>query len=256
MQPTAERDDLPTSASPFAVRLCGVRKRFPGTEPGAPDVLAGVDLDVRAGEFLSIVGPSGCGKSTLLAILAGLEPPTGGTLEVDREHLAVVFQRPLLLPWRDALDNATFALECRGRRARDVRSDARQLLVRMGLGEALNLLPHELSVGMRQRVDLARALLVKPRLLLLDEPFASLDPGTRASMHHELLDAWREGGFTAVLVSHDLEEVVSLSDRIVFLTDRPARVEAVVEVDLPRPRAADVGGRITLLRRVEELRSR
>lgn len=166
-----------------------------------------------------------------------------------------MFQRPLLLPWRDALGNATFALECRGHRARDVRDPARRLLERMGLGEALGLLPHELSVGMRQRVDLARALLVKPRLLLLDEPFASLDPNTRTSMHHELLDAWREGGFTAVLVSHDLEEVVTLSDRIVFLSDKPARVESVVEVDLSRPRAADVAGRLALLRRVEELRA-
>jgi len=251
--PESISDGAAAAAPPVALRIRGLRKRFPTAPPDTPDVLGGIDLDVRAGEFLSVVGASGCGKSTLLSILAGLEEPSGGHAELDREHLAFVFQRPLLLPWRNVLDNVTFSLECHGRRRRDVRDEARQLLRRMGLGDVLRFKPHELSVGMRQRVDLARALLVKPRVLLMDEPFAALDRVTQLAMHDELLQRWQEAGFTVVLVSHDLEEVVALSDRVVFLSEKPAQVDAVVEVGLPRPRGKGVEGKIALVRRVEEL---
>jgi NitT/TauT family transport system ATP-binding protein len=239
---------------PFAVRVRGLRKRFPRSPAGSPDVLGGVDLDVAAGEFVSLVGPSGCGKTTLLSVLAGLEAPSGGTVEIDRDGVACVFQRPLLLPWRSVLDNVTFGLECRGRRARDVRGAAAELLDRMGLGDVLALRPHELSRGMRQRVDLARALLVRPRVLLMDEPFASLDGDTRGAMHDELLAAWRAVGCAVVFVSHDLDEVVTLSDRIVFLSKGPAVVQECVRVDLPRPRSAEDRARLGLAGRRSALR--
>lgn len=245
-----------SAAAPLALRVRGLRKRFGSAPPDSPDVLGGIDLDVRPGEFLAVVGASGCGKSTLLSILADIEEATAGTVDVDRDHLAFVFQRPLLLPWRNVIDNVTFSLECHGRRKRDVRDDARRLLERMGLGDVLTFKPHELSVGMRQRVDLARALLVRPKLLLMDEPFSALDRETQLAMHDELLQRWQEAGFTVVLVSHDLEEVVALSDRVVFLSDKPARVEEIVEVGLPRPRGKGVEGKIALLKRVEELLAR
>jgi len=216
-------------------------------------VLDGLDLDVRRGEFLSIVGPSACGKTTLLHILAGLEPATAGSVQVDAERLAVVFQRPLLFPWRNVLHNVTFSLECRGHRRDEVAPAALALLQRMRLNEAAQHRPSELSQGMRQRVDLARALLVEPTVLLMDEPFASLDAATRVEMHAVLLDVWREFGFTVVFVSHDLEEVVLLSDRVVFLSEKPTRVTKVVEIDLPRPRGATPEARAEVYRLAREL---
>ena len=244
-----------TPANGSAVRVRGLRKRFGTHRSQGPAVLDGIDLDVTEGEFVSVIGPSGCGKSTLLSILAGLESANAGAIEVDRERLAFVFQRPLLLPWRTVLGNATFALECSGRRGRDVRDEARRLLERAGLGDVVGYKPHELSVGMRQRVDLVRALLVNPTLLLMDEPFASLDKESRESLHVELEHASQETGVTVLLVSHDLEEVATLSDRIVVLSDKPTRVRCVVEVGLPRPRATDMEGRLAQLRRPEQIES-
>lgn len=241
------------SAPPGTLEVRGLVKSFraPGRAP-AP-VLDGLDLQVRRGEFVSIVGPSACGKTTLLHILAGLEAPTAGTVQVDRERLAVVFQRPLLFPWRSVLANVTFSQECRGRRRADVTPAALALLERLRLGGAAGLRPFELSQGMRQRVDLARALLVEPTVLLMDEPFASLDAATRAEMHAVLLDVWREFGFTVVFVSHDLEEVVLLSDRVVFLSEKPTRVTKVVEIGLPRPRGATPEARAEVYRLAREL---
>ena len=234
------------------MRLHGLSKRFPDAAGGELNVLDGIDLEVREGEFLSIIGPSGCGKSTLLHILCGLDEATEGRVEVDRDRLAYVFQRPLLLPWRDVLDNVTFGMECRGLRRKDLRDDAREVLRKMGLADYAHFKPHDLSRGMCQRVDLARALLLRPKLLLMDEPFASLDVETRTAMHRELLLRWEEEGFTVVFVSHALEEVVFLSDRVVFLSDKPSRISQVVEIDLPRPRAVDAEGKVALVRLVDQ----
>ncbi len=250
---TSKDAGVATGDRAAAIRIQGLAKRYPGQGDAPLAVLDGIDLDVRPGEFLSIIGPSGCGKSTLLSILSGLEAPSEGEVDCGSDRLAQVFQRPLLLPWRDVLDNVTFSLECRGEKARDLRADATALLTTMGLQDFLHFKPHELSVGMRQRVDLARALLLRPRVLLMDEPFASLDARTHAAMQAELLLSWQEQGFTVVFVSHDLEELVFLSDRIVFLSEKPTRVARIVEVDLPRPRAADAEGRVAVLRLAEEL---
>jgi NitT/TauT family transport system ATP-binding protein len=244
----------PPSADAVVLRGRGIRKGFPMRRGGALPVLDGIDLDVRAGEFLSVIGPSGCGKTTLLRILAGLETADGGRVAVEPDAASMVFQRPVLLPWRSVLRNVTFGLECRGLRAREVRDEAMDLLRRMGLADFARFLPHELSRGMAQRVDLARALLGRPRLLLMDEPFASLDIDQREAMHRELLLRWREQGLTVIFVSHSLDEVVRLSDRVVFLSDRPARVVHEEPIDLLRPRGVGAEGRVAIVRRAEELR--
>ena len=241
-----------SSRPPIAMRLRRLCKRFPDAAGGELTVLDGLELDVREGEFLSIIGPSGCGKSTLLQILCGLDKPSAGTVEIDEQRLAFVFQRPLLLPWRDVLDNVTFAMECRGHRRADVRDDAREVLQKMGLSEYLHFKPHDLSRGMSQRVDLARALLLRPKILLMDEPFASLDVETRSAMHRELLLRWKEHRFTVVFVSHALEEVVFLSDRVVFLSGKPTQINKIVDIELPRPRAVDAEGKVALVRLVDQ----
>ena len=234
------------------LKLEGLCKEFgDGPQGRALEVLDDLNLDVRQGEFLSIIGPSGCGKTTLLQILDGLEEPSGGRVKGGHESMAFVFQRPLLLPWRSVLGNALFSMECQGRSAADARGDAEEMLERVGLGEFLDYLPHQLSEGMKQRVNLARALLVKPRILLMDEPFASLDVDTRATMHRELLDLWREQELTVVFVTHNLEEVVFLSDRVVFLSDKPSRIHQVVEIDLPRPRGVGADAKVDLVRLTE-----
>lgn len=238
--------------STAGISIQGLTKRFVDADGRELKVLDGIDLTIRDGEFLSIIGPSGCGKSTFLNILCGLEEVTSGQVGIDRNNLAHVFQRPLLLPWRTVLGNVTFSMECRGVPSRRSRDEAVRILEMMGLGDYLRFKPHELSLGMRQRVDLARALLVKPRTLLMDEPFASLDVDTHGAMQQELLLRWKEQGFTVVFVSHDLDEVVLLSDRVVFLSEKPARINKVVEIDLPRPRAVDTEGKVALVRQAGE----
>ncbi|MAE69757.1 MAG: hypothetical protein CME06_04725 [Gemmatimonadetes bacterium] len=234
------------------LKLDRLRKEFVEGRDGRGDrrleVLDDLSFEVRQGEFLSVIGPSGCGKTTLLQILGGLDEPSAGSVRGSRESMAFVFQRPLLLPWRNVLGNALFSMECQGRCAADARGEAEEMLRKVGLGQFLDYLPHQLSEGMKQRVNLARALLVKPRILLMDEPFASLDVDTRASMHHELLKLWREQELTVVFVSHNLEEVVFLSDRVVFLSDKPSRIRQVVEIDLPRPRGVGADAKVALVR--------
>jgi NitT/TauT family transport system ATP-binding protein len=232
----------------------GLRKVFgsPGTGEDFV-VLDGVDLDVYEGELLSIIGPSGCGKTTLLHIVNGLEEATSGTVQVERESMATVFQRPLLLPWRTVLQNACFAMECRGHRAASVRHEAVEILERVGLGDFTDFYPHEISRGMRQRVDLARALLVKPRVLLMDEPYASLDVDTRRAMQDDLLALREEYRLTVLFVSHQLDEVVTLADRVVFLSAKPTRVRHETRIDLPRPRNRGLEGKIAFVKQVEAL---
>ena len=238
--------------SPAAMQIRGLCKRFPEAAGGELTVLDHIDLEVRHGEFLSFIGPSGCGKSTLLKILGGLDQPSSGAVEADEDRLAFVFQRPLLLPWRTVLENVTFSLECRGKSSKVLRREAEEVLQKMGLSDYLRYKPHDLSRGMCQRVDLARALLVRPKILLMDEPFASLDVDTRAAMHCELLLRWKEQGFTVLFVSHALDEVVFLSDRVVFLSDKPCSISEIVDIPLPRPRAMDAESKVALVRLVEQ----
>jgi NitT/TauT family transport system ATP-binding protein len=221
------------------VRIEGVEKRYPGTERKA---LAGVSLEVPPGSFFSILGPSGCGKTTLLRIINGLITPEEGTVTVmggrpePGPDLAMVFQSARLLPWRTVSGNIEFALAMRGHHKAERRQRALALLGAVGLRDFADAFPHQLSGGMQQRVGLARALAVEPKVLLMDEPFAALDAMTREVLRKELLQMWARRRMAIVFVTHDIDEAVYLSQRVVLLRPRPGRIDEVVEVNLPEPR--------------------
>ncbi len=205
--------------------------------------LTGVSLDVRSGEFVSLLGPSGCGKSTLLRLIGGLLAPQHGQVLVDgsppreaqrAKSLGFVFQDPALLPWRTVAANVRLPLQV-NRRAGG-RLDVDALLRLVGLDGFTNYYPHQLSGGMQQRVALARALAADPPLLLMDEPFGALDDITRTEMRYELLRITARSGKTVIFVTHSIAEAVLLSDRVAVMTDRPGRIRATVAIDLPRPR--------------------
>jgi NitT/TauT family transport system ATP-binding protein len=211
------------------------------------NVLEGFDLQVREGEFLSILGPSGCGKSTFLNILAGLAHKTGGDLEVDGKPLqginrnqGVVFQGYALLPWRSVLDNIAVGLEIRGVGKAQRLETAREYLELVGLNGFASRYPHELSGGMRQRVAIARSLAYDPDVLLMDEPFAALDAQTRETLQSELLRIWDKHKKTIVFITHSLDEAIFLSDRVAVMTQRPGRIKEVFDIDLARPRQPEL----------------
>jgi NitT/TauT family transport system ATP-binding protein len=215
-----------------AIRLSGVSKRY---EADAPVVLDGIDLEVAPGEFACLLGASGCGKSTLLGLIAGLEPPSAGTVEVDG-RAAVMFQDASLLPWLSARRNVELALRFGGVQRADRRSRALELLDLVNLADAAEKRPHELSGGMRQRVALARALAQDREVLLMDEPFAALDAITRDLLHEELERVWRETGRTIVFVTHNVREAARLGERVLLMSSRPGRIvnEWRVAADWPR----------------------
>jgi NitT/TauT family transport system ATP-binding protein len=227
-----------------AVSLRGLRKSF-----GALETIAGIDLDIEEGSFVSVIGPSGCGKSTLLRIVAGLEPASAGEVLVTgepataaRRHkkVAMVPQHPGLLPWRTVRANARLLLEVNSKANGPTTNDPVALLERVGLGSFLDARPHELSGGMQQRVALVRALVLGAPLLAMDEPLAALDEITRSEMRG-LLNQLVEGrGVTTLFVTHSIGEAVALSDRVLVTSPRPARIVADIAIDLPRPRADDV----------------
>lgn len=208
-------------------------------------VLDHFSLKVAAGEFVAILGPSGCGKSTLLRLVAGLETPVTGRIEVHGAQVTgpdpsriLMFQDPTLFPWRTVRENVELGLQARGVLAQS-RDRVNEALALVGLDNFANALPHQLSGGMAQRVALARALVNDPHLLLLDEPLGKLDSLTRLKMQGELESLWRSAGFTALLVTHDVEEALLLASRVLVLSDQPARVLAEVQVNLPYPRSRD-----------------
>jgi NitT/TauT family transport system ATP-binding protein len=218
--------------APPLVALRGVGVRFAnGTE-----ALAGVDLEVGAGEFLSLLGPSGCGKSTLLRVIAGLVPPSAGAVESPRSGIGFVFQDATLMPWATALANARLPLRLRGvpRGEADVRAAA--ALAAVGLAGSERAWPRELSGGMRMRVSIARALVTRPSLLLMDEPFAALDEITRHRLNDDLLRLRAESGVTVVFVTHSVFESVYLSSRVAVMAARPGRVAASLPVGASSPR--------------------
>jgi NitT/TauT family transport system ATP-binding protein len=212
--------------------------------------LEGVDLGVDRGEVVAVVGPSGCGKSTLLELIAGLQQPDEGTISAERA--SYMPQADLLLPWRDALANAALALECEGVPRAEARRRAEPLFERFGLAEFERARPAELSGGMRQRVAFLRTLLPGRPVLLLDEPFGSLDSITRASMQRWLADALAREPRTVVLVTHDVDEAIFLADRVIVLSPRPGHVVADIEVDIDRPRDVTGPGFSALKRRALE----
>jgi len=199
--------------------------------------LDGLDLEVAPGEFLSLLGPSGCGKSTALRLAAGLDRPTEGRVERSAQaRLGVVFQEPTLMPWADVFDNVRLPLRLHGRGAGEVRDEVMGVIERVGLADFARAYPRELSGGMRMRVSIARALVVRPTLLLLDEPFAALDEITRGRLDDDLLALWREQRLTVVFVTHSVYESVYLSTRVVVLSQRPGRIVSTLGVDAPHPR--------------------
>jgi NitT/TauT family transport system ATP-binding protein len=215
-----------------------------------------LSLQAREQEFLAILGPSGCGKSTLLKMVAGLLPPSTGTILVDGqpvvqplERLGMVFQSPVLLRWRTVLNNVLFPAEATAQSDVPMRERAVGLLRLVGLAGFEHKYPHELSGGMAQRVSLARALLLDPKLLLMDEPFGALDALTREEMGMELLRIWQERPKTILFVTHSISESVLLADRVLVMTARPGRLAAEVTIDLPRPRT----GRMRTLPRFGEI---
>ena len=215
-----------------------------GRAPARP-VLGSLRLTVESGVRLGIIGPSGCGKTTLLNIVAGLIGGIAGRVELGPgTRLAYVFQEPRLLPWMSVRQNVRLALLDLSRDAQDKLINA--VLAKVGLSRFADVWPHQLSGGMAQRAAIARALVRRPRLLLLDEPFSALDSFTRQSLQEHLLELWRDGGFTMVFVTHDIEEAVALSDRIVVLRGQPGKVVAVHDVALPRPRARSEAGFLEL----------
>jgi NitT/TauT family transport system ATP-binding protein len=215
----------------MVIQLKDVHKQYPHVSGQA---LRGVDLQVFAGEFLVLVGPSGCGKSTLIKLITGLELATSG--EVERpEAVSMVFQSGALFPWLSAAGNIEIALQAKGLSPALIRRKTRQYLQMVGLQELSSKFPRELSGGQRQRVGLARALAVDPQVLVLDEPFAALDIKTTESLHQDILEIWRQTGMTIVMVSHSIEEAVTLADRVVLMTEgKIARQYEMTE--LPRPR--------------------
>ncbi|KKW68921.1 sulfonate ABC transporter ATP-binding protein [Lampropedia cohaerens] len=214
----------------MGVELRGVSKRF-----GTRQVLRPIDLSIQPGEFVAIVGRSGCGKSTLLRLVAGLEEPSQGNLQRGAHdsaglngHTRMMFQDARLLPWKSVLDNVALGLP------RQRRAAATEVLAKVGLAERASEWPSNLSGGQRQRVSLARALVHQPRLLLLDEPLGALDALTRIEMHALIEALWQEQRFTALLVTHDVQEAVALADRVLLIEDGAIALDA--HIDLPRPR--------------------
>ena len=229
-EPIPEYEPLGNSGVP--VQFHWLEKSF-----GERQVLAGIDLAIEAGEFVAVVGRSGCGKSTLLRLLAGLDPPTGGAIEVSggaipAQDVRLMFQEPRLLPWARVLRNVEVGLA--GTRDEHRRRLAREALARVGLADRVDDWPAALSGGQKQRVALARALVSRPAVLALDEPLGALDALTRIQMQTLLEENWLRQGFTAMLVTHDVAEAVTLADRVLVLED--GRISRDVPIELPRPR--------------------
>jgi NitT/TauT family transport system ATP-binding protein len=209
----------------------------------APLVLESFDLDVRESEFVSIVGPSGCGKSTLLSIVAGLLSADAGTVQIDGEarprpgpDRAMIFQEDAVFPWRTVARNVEYGLELQHMSRDERRRTVDEYLALVGLEGARDLLPRQLSGGMRKRVDVARAMAIHPEILLLDEPFAALDVMTKEQLQVDFLEIWATTRMTAVFVTHDLEEALFLSDRVVVMSRDPGRIIRSVDVPFGRPR--------------------
>jgi NitT/TauT family transport system ATP-binding protein len=228
------------------IEIAGVWKEF---AKGERRVLALQDIDLRVApsEFAAILGPSGCGKSTLLNMVAGFDLPTRGTVRAGGEEIlqpspkrAVVFQEPALFPWLSVIENVVFGPKTQGQPAGEYRARAAQIIEQVGLKGFEASYPAELSGGMRQRVGIARVLIMQPQVLLMDEPFGSLDAQTRSLMQELLLEVWERHHQTVLFITHDIEEALLLADRVCVMTARPGRIKKSIKVNIPRPRALEV----------------
>jgi NitT/TauT family transport system ATP-binding protein len=232
----------------LVVSVAGVRKDFEISGGFSMTALEGIDLDIRRGEFVSLIGPSGCGKSTLLRLIGDLTDPTAGSVTVngkpapqaraDRDY-GMVFQAPVLFDWRSVEDNVRLPLELIGtdRATREAR--VREMLELVELTDFRKHHPYQLSGGMQQRVAIARALAFEPALLLMDEPFGALDEMTRERMNSEVLRIWSQTGITVVFVTHSIPEAVFLSTRVAVMSSRPGHITRLIDIDLPQPRGVE-----------------
>lgn len=237
MQQSLNRDNAP------AIELNGVSCRFISPDGRATVALRDFSMSVARGEFVAIVGPTGCGKSTTLGLITGLIKPTLGTVRVMGQpvdgidpRIGFVFQTDAVFPWRNVIDNVAAGPMFRGQSKSEAHALAREWLARVGLDKFAQHYPHQLSGGMRKRVSLAQTFINQPEILLMDEPFSSLDMQTRTLMQDELLQLWSSQSGSVVFVTHDLEEAIALADRVFVLTARPATLKNVYPIDLPRPR--------------------
>jgi NitT/TauT family transport system ATP-binding protein len=225
------------------IELANATKRFPNGKGGIHTAIRDVTLTVEPGQFVAVVGPTGCGKSTTLSLISGLQPPSAGTVKVNGKDVdgvpggvGYMFQADAMLPWRSVLANVAAGPIWRGVEKSEARERARDWIARVGLEGFEGYYMHQLSGGMRKRVALAQTLVNEPSILLMDEPFSALDVQTRALMQQELLRLWAGTNAAVVFVTHDLEEAIVLADRVVVMTASPARVKAVYDVGLSRPR--------------------
>jgi len=226
-----------------------VGKRWQAPQGLAVEALRDVSLSVSSGEFVAILGPSGCGKSTLLELIAGLEPASRGEILIDGERVTgpnpkavMVFQEHSLFPWLSVTDNVAFGLKMKGVAPDERRARVREVLRRVRLEPFAHHYPHQLSGGMKQRVAIARALVGNPEFILMDEPFAALDFQTRVLMQQFLLEVWRDFSSTILFVTHQIDEAILLSDRVVVMSAGPGRVLEEIAIDLPRPRSYTSSG--------------
>jgi NitT/TauT family transport system ATP-binding protein len=244
--PAAEgQPPLAESEKPRGVIITGVSKEYPGAQ--SVQALQDISLSVAIGEFVTVLGPSGCGKSTLLNILAGFEATSGGHVVINRELVvrpspsrAVVFQEAALFPWLTVWENITFGPKAQGKPAADHEALAKQLIEAVGLRGFEKHLPQQLSGGMKQRVGIARALIMRPNVLLMDEPFGALDAQTRLQMQGILLDVWEKFKTTVFFITHDIDEAILLSDTIYIMSARPGRIVKRMDVTLARPRSTEL----------------
>ena len=230
-----------------ALSIQHVDRSFASPDGGTVEVLRDINLTLEDGQFVTLVGASGSGKSTLLRIVDGLIPPSAGRVDVAGQPVtgpgpdrAFVFQQDSLLPWRSVLDNVAYGLRLARVRRDEARSRAQELVDLTGLQGFEQYFPHQISGGMRQRANVARALVMDPKILLLDEPFAALDAQTREIMQAELLRIWSERTKTVLFVTHQIDEAVFLSDRVAVLSARPGTIREIIDIDLPRPRALSI----------------
>ncbi|MCR5848841.1 MAG: ABC transporter ATP-binding protein [Lachnospiraceae bacterium] len=227
------------------IRIENIHKKFKNSDPTKEDIIAlnGFSLDIKPGSFVSLIGPSGCGKSTLLRIIGGLDKANEGSVYLDDKEIkkpgsdrGFAFQGSNLFPWLTVEKNIAFGLKAR-HIYKDHKKDVDEYIKLVGLTGFEKSYPHQLSGGMQQRASLARALVGHPSVLLLDEPLGALDAFTRMSLQDEILNIWKEHNMTMVMVTHDVDEAIYMSDYVVVMSARPSKVEAVIKIDLPRPRA-------------------
>lgn len=231
------------STAPPKVEISGLTKCYPTREGAPATVLDNIDLQIPAGQFVCIVGASGCGKTTFIKIIDGLTNISSGEVKIDGRSVTspgpergFVFQNDSLFPWRTVRDNVIFGLEMQGKKRADAVRDSQEMIKLVGLSGFGDHYPHELSGGMRQRVNLARALAVDPDVLMMDEPFAALDAQTREIMQRELLKIWEQRKKTVIFITHQIDEAVYLADRVLVFTARPGRIKADIPINFDRPR--------------------